>query len=297
MSNRLVVICHFYNEEYLLPSWLKHHKDVFDFGIMIDYNSNDLGPALINSICPNWKLVKSENQFFDAELVDLEVEKYEGEFEGWVIALNVTEFLLGDLTIFHNTNKSRLYIPSIALTSTEQNTPNEYLDFNSVIKNDKNVSINFWKHPEYRKSRCIHKDRFKYPIGRHFMKINQSSLIIVHVANYLVNQNMVLRRLQIQDRIPMKDRVKRFGQQHYGIDGNNLVISDLLENINKLKKYTSNSETVLNYFIKLKNGKNPSGLSRLRVKFLFCRADIILRLYRLKLAIKTLTIKILSLFN
>ncbi|MCA3390648.1 MAG: glycosyltransferase family 2 protein, partial [Roseomonas sp.] len=35
------VICHFFNEAYLLPWWLKHHVPIFDHGVMIDHGSTD----------------------------------------------------------------------------------------------------------------------------------------------------------------------------------------------------------------------------------------------------------------
>ena len=33
------IIAHFFNEEYLLPWWLNHHKKIFDYGILFDYSS------------------------------------------------------------------------------------------------------------------------------------------------------------------------------------------------------------------------------------------------------------------
>ena len=33
---RRVVISHFFNEAYLLPWWLKHHREIFDHGVLID---------------------------------------------------------------------------------------------------------------------------------------------------------------------------------------------------------------------------------------------------------------------
>ena len=41
------IISHFYNEEYLLPWWLNHHKKYFDYGLMIDYNSPDISVEVI----------------------------------------------------------------------------------------------------------------------------------------------------------------------------------------------------------------------------------------------------------
>jgi hypothetical protein len=87
------VICHFYNEEYLLPWWLDHHKSIFDVGILINYASTDRSVEICREIVPHWRIVDSFNQQFDSALIDLEVMLYERELEGWKIALNVTEFL------------------------------------------------------------------------------------------------------------------------------------------------------------------------------------------------------------
>jgi hypothetical protein len=67
------IISHFYNEEYLLPWWLMHHAKYFDDGILINYASDDRSVELIKFYCPNWTIVDSKNEFFDAALIDQEV--------------------------------------------------------------------------------------------------------------------------------------------------------------------------------------------------------------------------------
>ena len=71
------IISHFYNEEYLLPFWLKHHSKMFDHGILIDYNSTDRSVDIIREICPTWEIIDSRNELFDAVLIDKEVEDIE----------------------------------------------------------------------------------------------------------------------------------------------------------------------------------------------------------------------------
>lgn len=90
------VICHFYNEEFLLPWWLQHHKHIFDHGIMIDYASTDRSCDLIREICPDWEIRPSRNEFFTSTEVDIEVMDIEKTLSGWRMALNVTEFLYGN---------------------------------------------------------------------------------------------------------------------------------------------------------------------------------------------------------
>ena len=48
--NNLTIISHFYNEEYLLPFWLNHHKKYFTNAIMIDYDSTDNSVDIIKKI-------------------------------------------------------------------------------------------------------------------------------------------------------------------------------------------------------------------------------------------------------
>jgi hypothetical protein len=65
MKNK-TIICHFYNEEYLLPWWLNHHKKIFNDGLMINYGSTDRSVELIKQICPTWKIVDTKNEYFGA---------------------------------------------------------------------------------------------------------------------------------------------------------------------------------------------------------------------------------------
>jgi hypothetical protein len=99
------IISHFYNEEYLLPWWLKHHKQFFDHGIMIDYHSTDNSVNIIKEICPTWEVVESKNKEFDAAEVDVEVMEIESKLDGWRIVLNTTEFLIGDFEKLSQINK------------------------------------------------------------------------------------------------------------------------------------------------------------------------------------------------
>ena len=87
------VITHFYNEEYLLPWWLQHHRPMFDHGILIDYGSTDASADICRTLAPEWRLVRSANPDFSALDVDFEVMQYEAGLPGWKIALNTTEFL------------------------------------------------------------------------------------------------------------------------------------------------------------------------------------------------------------
>jgi len=87
------VLCHFYNEEYLLPWWLNHHKNLFEDGIMVNRGSTDRSVEIIREIVPHWKIIDSFSNSFDSALCDLEMSWLEKDLKGWKIVLNVTEFL------------------------------------------------------------------------------------------------------------------------------------------------------------------------------------------------------------
>ena len=75
------LLAHLYNEEYLLPFWLEHHRDIFDKFILIDYNSTDNSLIIIKEFLKNkdFKILQSRNQYFDAGDVDEEVTDIEKE--------------------------------------------------------------------------------------------------------------------------------------------------------------------------------------------------------------------------
>ena len=94
---KITLISHFYNEEMLLPYWIRHHKDLFDQAILINHASTDSSVDIIKSMAPNWKVIDSSLQEFDALMTDFEVQKIEEQTAGWKVCLNTTEFLLGPL--------------------------------------------------------------------------------------------------------------------------------------------------------------------------------------------------------
>ena len=121
------IIAHFYNEEYLLPYWLEYHKNKFDHGVMINHGSNDKSVEIIKNLVPNWEIVNSELEYFDAYLTDFEVQKIEENIAGWKICLNISEFLVGDLDKELNScDVKEITIPAIIMTDID----------NKEIRND-----------------------------------------------------------------------------------------------------------------------------------------------------------------
>jgi len=209
------IITHFYNEEYLLPWWLEHHKKYFDFGVLIDYDSTDRSVEICKEICPTWQVVKSVNKEFGAWQIDAEVMAYERQFGGWRIALNVTEFLVGNVNeLMHDRDEATQYlIPSISFFDWD---PEGSLNKTIPIWEQKTFGIHYNDDFLTRRSRSLHNfSDIQYDAGRHFPKFNCEEAILFHYANCISSPEMVKRRLQIQTRIPKSDIMRNMGHQHH----------------------------------------------------------------------------------
>jgi Glycosyl transferase family 2 len=93
-DSRLTVICHFRNEEVYLRYWLRHHVELFDDGVLIDYQSTDRSREVIRQFAPHWEVRASRNTAFHSVSIDAEVMDVERQITGWKMCLNVTEFIL-----------------------------------------------------------------------------------------------------------------------------------------------------------------------------------------------------------
>ena len=93
----MVIISSFYNEEYLLPWWLEHHKKYFDHGFLINYHSTDKSVDIIKKICPTWEVIDTKNKNWTCENNDQAIVEGERRFDGYKMFLTTTEFLDGKI--------------------------------------------------------------------------------------------------------------------------------------------------------------------------------------------------------
>jgi Glycosyl transferase family 2 len=224
MSHK-VVICHFYNEEYLLPWWLKHHKAIFDHGIMIDYASTDRSVEIIQELCPTWEIVPSRNVTFDADACDKEVQDYEGTVKEWRIALNVTEFLYGNYDHLNDSNEDQQYFISNYVFADMEDPAKGPATLDHTIPLYKQRYWGYSEDKHYgrvrpggtcrRMNRSIH----NYPVdysqhsGRHFPGTQTSfdDLVIFYYQYASVEEPMIDRKLQIKDKMSEFDRNRNSG--------------------------------------------------------------------------------------
>lgn len=214
------IISHFYNEEYLLPWWLEHHKKHFNHGIMINYASTDSSVSIIRQMCPDWTIINSRNQFFDAKLIDDEVSDIESTVTGWKTCLNTTEFLVGDYSLMNNTPEQEITVPCFIMVDAE---PERSPTHKIPLIEQKYYGIHYHgRDPLARRPRLIHnKKRVNYPLGRHFPDFNTDKLKVLWYGWSPFNRKTLDRKLQIQNRIPEADKAMGLGTQHI-TDENNL---------------------------------------------------------------------------
>jgi hypothetical protein len=93
----LIVLAHIFNEEFLLPHWLRHHTRMFDHGVVVDRGSTDASMEIVRTLAPDWEIVRSRTDVFDARECDYEMMDLESRYDGWKVVLNATEF------VFHPT--------------------------------------------------------------------------------------------------------------------------------------------------------------------------------------------------
>jgi hypothetical protein len=232
MANRITVISHFYNEEYLLPWWLDHHKKLFDHGVMIDYGSTDKSVSLIRKHCPNWEILRSVNNQFNARLVDEEISSVEKGIFGWRICLNITEFLVGNVqssienvtslrsfgctsykTLANTIPRGGVGIPVHVMVDVE---PEVLPDYNKPLIFQKTYGIHFGKGGfKIRKGRLLHANPgLVYQVGRHY-DCNTSVAAICWYGWSPFNSRLLERKLQIKKMIPDDDRRLGYGVEHF----------------------------------------------------------------------------------
>lgn len=220
------VLTHIYNEEYLLPIWLNHHKNIFDHGIIIDYGSTDRSVEICKEICPHWKVVSSMNTHFNAAKCDHEIMMHERHIQGWRIALTVTEFLVGAVDkLLIDTHENRQYlIPGIRFTKWD---PCGTIDKSVPLWDQISTGISYYDNPIAHQARSLHNfSTIEYSTGRHYWPPNTEDVLIFHYAHCIVGREMLNRRLQIQHKVSPEDISKGIGNHHY-LDINGLSFNDL----------------------------------------------------------------------
>lgn len=258
------IISHFYNEEFLLPWWLSHHKDMFSDGILINYGSTDNSVNIIKEICPHWQIVESRNKSFDCIAVDEEVMDIESSISGWKLCLNTTEFLVyNDKFLLELQKSNKLFIKSLAMVDKASHI-NDSVTYDKSLLKQKFHGINFdttdltglpsIMNRHYAK--MMHNvPRANYVIGRGYCYENKTittnkESVDRYISNNAAilwygwapfNEQTIKRKTQIQ--FKRKDIESSLGGHHDGMTAESLVNAfnqgqHLVEDLSsELKKY------------------------------------------------------------
>ncbi len=229
------VICHFYNESYLLPWWLKHHIRLFDHGVMIDHGSTDDSADHVRQLAPHWRLVRSRLTHFDAYLTDFEVMGYEQEMPGWKMALNVTEFLMPTVPLeaierqLNANGRTGCACSGIVIVDHDCATPPSAdqplplqkhwgIDDNAVRVPAERTARG--QTPQPMRNRFYHRNAVgMYHPGRH-QSFHQDShmrmmdLMVFHFGYAPWNEDTLRRKLQIKSKLKPEDVQRGWGAQH-----------------------------------------------------------------------------------
>jgi hypothetical protein len=240
-------------EHYLLQWWFQHHKNKFDLGVVLDFNtdeeSDDNTYELYKKFVPEWRYYKVTQKTISNFLWDVLIEKVERdlltEFPGsWITTLNATEFLVGNLnSLDAYKTKRQVLIPCHLMNDLVENEGVE-LDVNVPLLQQRHHGVHYkndFPHPHRGKSinlfneqkpehvilntrwmRSIHNyevgylTNSVYSVGRHFWDLNNCSkqLAICHMNLSPYNNTFLKRKMHIQRRLTDSDHKADRGIHH-----------------------------------------------------------------------------------
>lgn len=196
------MVTNYFNEELIMEGFVRQHREIFDEVICIDHGSTDASTAIIRELAPNWMVVNTQLPEFDAHLNDREIMDYETRLRTeWKICLNTTEWLWDSDLINKLNNLKHLALGMKSYIITGENKG--YLD------NFSTFSCRRW--------RFIHKATHgHYHLGRHGVDLpyicdGDSRLLWFGWHPW---PECMERKLQIQTKIPMSDKIQKRGFQH-----------------------------------------------------------------------------------
>lgn len=206
----ITIISHIYNEQYLLPWWLKHHTQICSHGIIIDYNSTDSSLAIIKELAPNWQVIPSRNKYFDSASIDREVEDIERDIQGWRVCLNTTEFLLGNYhqleQIKEPSQKFLANMVFVDVTGDDIQTEHSLVEqrcYGYIETTSCCDKLNRGARPR----RSIHNYPIVYPSGRHYNdRQSFNDLYIAYHGYSVLTEQGLARKFQIRDKMSDYER-------------------------------------------------------------------------------------------
>ena len=227
---QITVLKNVYNEEFLLPFWLEHHRTIFDHGIVFDWGCTDRSMEIVREMCPTWEIRKAIDSHpsmrlekFDALENDVLFMHAEMKLNGYKIVLNTTEFLVSSKPIreYIADEPNRCYPlqSCVALSTKDVQSPKTLREFFDGVERVEMKS---------RKWRTLHSYYHgQYSLGRHEITLFPFEIPTAYIlwcAEYPWNPAVLQRGLQITEKIPESDYEKQISYHHrYTADQRNEV--------------------------------------------------------------------------
>ncbi len=214
---KATLLTHIYNEEYLLPFWLEHHKKIFDDLVVVDYNSTDSSLEICRRLWPDCKIISSRNKDFDAEFVDNEMMDIENMIPGIKVILNTTEFLFCKRPLKEVFGDSSSPL-SFEIKSYSAYSKNNY-DIHSLtelVSNAVSEDVVYHTDRGIRQIFTFPNGAYK-PAGRHDWwnpRSYQDDMFILWFGFYPMNEHQLHRKLQFSHRMSARDKSIGRGFQH-----------------------------------------------------------------------------------
>ena len=231
------LISHFYNEEFLLPFWLKHHVPLFDHGIMVDYGSTDNSVDIIRELAPNWEIRKTRNKFFVEPQIGDEMMDIEQSIKGWKIILNTTEFIVHpDLRAYTKSLGDKKGICTTGVIMVDKKEDREVaLDPDRLLIDQKSwgyfevdvlEKVSTTGCQAFSRARLLHQvPKGGYSIGRHINAVTKEqdpNLFLCWFGWSPFGQAGKDRKMQIQTKVNDKQRAIKQWAKCYVVDDKRL---------------------------------------------------------------------------
>lgn len=223
MAIRLHLLTHCWNEELLMPGWVKWHRSLnLDSVTVIDHHSSDRTVDIIKTLAPDWKIIPSRLEWFAAGPLDHEVSEVEASLptspEDFKLVLNTTEWLWTpnfkerlELAWRQTPHIQAFGSRSVSLVDTE---PCDTLDWSYHVTGYIDYENGVYNSRRWRYAH--NQDYGHYHIGRHGVDLpwtHTPEWLLLHWAFAPYPKNRA-RRLAIQTRMPEGDKLQGLGIQH-----------------------------------------------------------------------------------
>jgi len=204
---------------------LKHHRELFDHGVIILYPSEDNSREIIKAICPDWEIVNPVHaNHYDCAGVDKEVMIQESKHRGWKMALNITEFAVAQnlnkvIRSVPNGTKCILPIDAAVMVDTPA-TMNDDLNPDVPLLSQKHHGLFSRDYPLWpcRHNRQLHRaSHGNYDVGRHNSRVKpQARSPLLYIAWFAWSPYKVIRERKqaVKDQLSNLDKAVKRGWQH-----------------------------------------------------------------------------------